>query len=270
MVEFLDNIESRPVAVRRRYFELLEVLTLRHLDARYRGSRLGIIWSLLNPVVMSAIYTAIFSRQLISYYGNSQWHYAIAVFTGLITINLFSGSTMQALTSLVASGSLLGKIRLPLDVFPMAFVGSYLIQFAVGVLPLLVIMSFVASGSIVNALALALPIAALAMLCIGVSLIVSVLYVFFRDLPYFYELVVFMLWITSPIFYPAEIVPIAVRQFLALNPIAQVVASVRQIALSGHAPDLGLAATALVSGACALALGIVVMRVSRYRITEML
>jgi ABC-2 type transport system permease protein/lipopolysaccharide transport system permease protein len=270
LIEFLDGREAQPAAMRRRYIELLEVLMVRHLNARFRGSRLGVLWSLLNPAIMTGVYTAIFSKALLVYYGGSVWHYAIAVFTGLIAINLFSGSTAQALHSIVGNGSLLNKIRLPLSIFPIAYVGSYLIQFAIGALPLLVIATAFFSRNVLNVLALALPLGALAVLCFGVALIVSVLYVYFRDLPYFYELIVFMLWITSPVFYPSEIVPAAVRHFLILNPLAQVLMSLRQIALSGDLPDLGLAARALAGALIVLAIGVIVVRATRYRLMEML
>ncbi len=243
---------------------------VRHLNARFRGSRLGVLWSLLNPAIMTGVYTAIFSKTLLKYYNGSVWDYAIAVFTGLITINLFSGSTAQALYSIVGNGGLLNKIRLPMNIFPIAYVGSYLIQFCIGALPLLVIVTAVFSRNLLNVLALVLPLGALAFLCVGVALVVSVLYVYFRDLPYFYELVVFMLWITSPVFYPSEIVPRMVRQFLIFNPLAQVITSLRQIALSGDLPDLGLAARALAGGLIVLAIGALVMRATRDRLMEML
>jgi ABC-type polysaccharide/polyol phosphate export permease len=268
LIEFLDSIDSRPSAMRRRYRELLEVLTLRNLNARFRGSRLGVLWSLLNPAIMTAVYTAIFSRAMLQYYNGSIWNYAIAVFTGLITVNLFSGSTSQALFSIVGNGSLLNKIRLPMNIFPIGYVGSYLLQFAMGTLPLLVIITLFESHRTVNAIALVLPLTALALMCVGAALIVSVAYVYFRDLPYFYELVVYMLWITSPIFYPEAIVPSAVRQFLVLNPIAQVVASLRQIVLSGDAPDLGLIGRALLSGLIIACLGAIALRLTRHRLME--
>jgi len=83
---------------------------------------------------------------------------------------------------------------------------------------------------------------------VGIGFFVSALYVFFRDLPYFYELVVFMLWISSPVFYPAEIVPKAVRPFLILNPLSPIIESLRQITLSGNLPDFMLIINALLSG----------------------
>jgi ABC-type polysaccharide/polyol phosphate export permease len=270
LIEFIDGVDSRADAQRRRYLELLEVLTLRHLNARFRGSRLGVLWSLLNPAIMTGVYTAIFSKALLHYYGGSMLQYALAVFTGLITINLFSGSTAQALYSIVGNGHLLNKIRLPMNVFPMSYVGSYLLQFAIGTLPLLIVLTAVTSKSVVNVVALVLPLAALSMLCVGTALVVSVLFVYFRDLPYFYELVVFMLWITSPVFYPAAIVPTTVRRILAFNPIAQVIGSLRQIALSGNLPDLELAGAALLSGAIVLLAGAALIRATRYRLMEML
>jgi ABC-type polysaccharide/polyol phosphate export permease len=270
LIEFIDSIDSRADARRRRYLELLEVLTLRHLNTRFRGSRLGVLWSLLNPAIMTGVYTAIFSKALLHYYGGSMWQYALAVFTGLITINLFSGATAQALYSIVGNGGLLNKIRLPINIFPISYVGSYLLQFAIGTLPLLIVLTAVTSRSALNVVALVLPLAALSMLCVGAALVVSVLFVYFRDLPYFYELVVFMLWITSPVFYPAAIVPQAVRQVLAFNPIAQVIGSLRQIALSGATPDLPLAGAALLSGFVVLLAGAAVIRSTRYRLMEML
>jgi ABC-type polysaccharide/polyol phosphate export permease len=270
MVDYIDSIETRPQQARRRYVELLEILVVRQLKARYRGSVLGVYWSLLNPVIMTVIYTAIFGHQLKSYYGDNLVNYAIAVFTGLITINVFSGATAQALMSIVGGGSLLTKIRLPVSIFPLSVVSAYLVQFAVGSLPLLIILTIITSRSALNTCALILPITALALLCIGTSLLVSALYVFFRDLPYFYELVVFMLWITSPIFYPEAIVPQNVRVFLAFNPVAQIVTSMRQIALSGEPPDVLRIAAALASGIIVLAIGAIAFRSLRYRFAESL
>jgi ABC-type polysaccharide/polyol phosphate export permease len=152
----------------------------------------------------------------------------------------------------------------------MSYVGSYLLQFGMGTLPLLVVLTAVTSKSVLNVAALVLPLAALAMLCVGTSLIVSVLFVYFRDLPYFYELVVFLLWITSPVFYPAAIVPLSVRNVLAFNPIAQVIGSLRQVALSGDLPDLRLAGAALLSGLVVLLVGSGVIRATRYRLMELL
>ena len=252
------------------YWELLQVLVARNLKVRYRGSFLGVYWSLLNPLLMTAVYTAIFGTAFASYYGNSIFNYVLAVFTGLVVINFFSACTTQALWSVVNNGGLLNKIRMPVSVFPISLVAANVFQFAIGVLPLLTIMTLVNSKSLVNVLALLLPLLGLVLVCTGVGLLVSALFVFFRDLPYFYELVVFMLWLSSPIFYPAAIVPASVKSFLILNPLMPVIESIRQIALSGTLPDVHLIVQSLLSGIIFFALGLSCFRWWRHSFMDLL
>ena len=238
-----------------RYWELLHVLVSRNLKVRYRGSFLGVYWSLLNPLIMTGLYTAIFGAVFASYYGNSILNYVLAAFTGLVVINFFSASTSQALVSVVGDGALLNKIRLPVSIFPVSMVVANVFQFSMGVLPLLAIVTLVISKSVVNAVALLLPLLALALVCSGVGFLVSALYVFFRDLAYFYDLVVFVLWMSSPVFYPAKIVPEAVKPFLILNPLLPIIESIRQITLSGTLPDLDLISHSLLGGIIIFVLG---------------
>jgi lipopolysaccharide transport system permease protein len=108
---------------------------------------------------------------------------------------------------------------------------------------------------LINTLFLVLPLLALSLICIGISFFVSTLYVFFRDLPYFYELVCFVAWISSPVFYPAEIVPAEVKVFLRLNPLYPVIESLRQISLSGTLPDLGLMVHCFLNGLIIIVIG---------------
>jgi ABC-type polysaccharide/polyol phosphate export permease len=223
-----------------RYWELLEVLVERSLKGRYRGSLLGVYWSLLNPLIMTGLYTAIFGTTFAAYYNHSTINYVLAAFTGLIVINFFTSSTTQALSSVVGNGALLNKIRLPISIFPVSMIVANVFQLAVGGLPLLVIVTLIISKNLVNVLALFLPLIALILVCMGVGLIISALYVFFRDLPYFYELISFILWVSSPIFYPGAIVPDSVRPWLFLNPLLPIIESIRQISLSGQLPDLTL------------------------------
>ena len=238
-----------------RYSELLHVLVARNLKVRYRGSVLGAYWSLLNPLIMTGLYTVIFGATFKNHYHNSILNYVLAAFTGLVVINFYSSSTSQALTSVVSNGVLLNKIRLPVTVFPVSMIAANTFQFVIGVLPLLAIVTLLISKNIVNVLALLLPLLALALVSTGVGFLVSALYVFFRDLPYFYELVVFVIWLSSPVFYPADIVPKAAKPLLALNPLSPIIESIRQISLSGDLPNLSLIWGALLSGVIILSLG---------------
>jgi len=253
-----------------RYWELLHVLVSRNLKTRYRGSFLGVYWSLLNPLIMTLLYTAIFGAAFASYYGDSILNYVLAAFTGLVVINFFSASTSQALVSVVSNGALLNKISLPASIFPVSMVTANIFQFSVGALPLLAVITWINSQSIVNIVALLFPFLALILVCTGIGFLVSALYVFFRDLPYFYELVVFVLWISSPVFYPAAIVPPQVKQFLGLNPLASIIESLRQIALSQSLPNWGLIGNALLSGIIILSLGWVCFQLWRSQFMDLL
>ena len=165
---------------------------------------------------------------------------------------------------------MVNKIRLPLFIFPLATIGASIFQFLMGAFPLLIVVTLIISHSPFNAIALFLPIFALILVCTGVGLLMSTLFVFFRDLPYFYELVTFGLWIGSPIFYPAEIVPEKVSRFLALNPILPIIESIRQIVLSGNFPDLGLIAHSLVSGVIVLVIGAIIFANWRSQFMDLL
>jgi ABC-2 type transport system permease protein/lipopolysaccharide transport system permease protein len=241
----------------KRYWELLLVLVERNLKVRYRGSVLGIYWSLLNPLIMTSLYTAIFGATFSSYYNDSIINYILASFTGLTTFHFFSGSTSQALPSVVDNSGLLNKIYLPISVFPLSVITANAFQFLLGGLPLIALVTLIISKNLISVISLILPTIALICTCIGFAFFLSTLYVFFRDISYFYELVSFILWISSPVFYPAAIVPDKVRPFLLLNPLTPIIESIRQISLSSTLTllDLNLIIHALLNGLIILGLG---------------
>ncbi len=251
------------------FLEILHVLVSRNVNVRYRGSFLGIYWSLFNPLIMTSLYSVIFGKTFSQYYG-SIWNYILAAFTGLVVINFFSSSTSQALVSVVSNGGLLNKIRLPVSVFPVSMIAANIFQFVMGPFLLLAIVALIKSKNLINVFAIFLPFIALVLFCIGVGFFVSALYVFYRDLPYFYELLVFMLWISSPVFYPSAIVPKSVQPFLSLNPLSPIIESFRQITLSGNLPDVTLILTALLSGILFSGLGFLYFQRSRSQFMDLL
>lgn len=238
-----------------RYWQLLSVLVPQNLNTRYRGSFLGVYWSLLNPIIMTVLYTVIFGTTFASYFGNSIINYMFAAFTGLLVINFYNSSTTQALSSIVVNGDLLNKIKLPVPVFPLSMIAANIFQFVVGSLPLLIIVTLIKTHSIVFVLLLLLPFMALVLVCTGIGLFLSALFVFFRDLGYFYEIATFVVWITSPVFYPAEIVPQRVQPFLYLNPLVPIIESLRQISLEGSFPEISHLMKGFLSGIIILTLG---------------
>jgi lipopolysaccharide transport system permease protein len=241
-----------------RYWELVSVLAGREIKVRYRGSFLGVYWSLFNPLIMTGLYTLIFGAAFKKYYHDSIWQYTLAAFTGLAVIHFYNGSTAQALSSIVGNGSLLNKVKLPVSVFPVSIIIANTFQLSVGMLPLLIAVTVFLSphpSILLNVIAIPLPLFALVLISAGVGFLTSSLFVFFRDLPFLYELVQFVLMMGSPIFYPAAIVDPRIRPVLELNPLYPVIESLRQIVLSGNPPDLFLIFRSLLSGIIILLVG---------------
>lgn len=241
-----------------RYWEIVSVLARREIKVRYRGSFLGVYWSLFNPLMMTGVYAIIFGNAFSKYYHDSIWEYILSAFTGLAVIHFFNGATAQALGSIVGNGSLLNKVKLPISIFPVSIIIANTFQLSVGMLPLLIIVTIFQSphlSSAINVISIPLPLLALILISTGIGFITSSLFVFFRDLPFFYELIQFVLMLTSPIFYPAAIVDPNVRVFLELNPLYPMTESLRQIVLSGHRPDLFLISRSLLSGIIVLVIG---------------
>ncbi len=250
--------------------ELLYTLVYRNLKVRYRGSVLGVYWSMLNPLLMTGVYTAVFGATFASYYGNSILKYMLAVFTGLSVIHFFAAATSQALVSIVENRALLNKISLPASLFPASAVVANAFQFVVGTLPLLVVLAVINSHSLVTVIALLCPLLALTCVSLGAGFLLSALYVFFRDLPYFYEIAMYALRIGTPVFYPAEIVPEKIRGFVVWNPLSMIIESVRNTVLLATLPNIKLTLALVVSSVMVLIVGWGYFRVWRHRYMDLL
>ncbi len=241
-----------------RDIELIRITARRALLARYRGTAFGILWAFGNPVMMTVLYSALFGTAFQDYYGSTV-RYMLAAFTGVLVVTFFLQATADGLASIVANGGLLNKIAIRPIVFPLASVLANAFQQAVTTVPVLLVLSIVVARDPLRILLLPFVLIAVFALTTGVSLLLATLFVFFRDLPHLWAIVGFMLWMTSPVFYPAELVPPAIRPWLALNPLGQAVSAVRDLVL-GAGPIHGAPILmTCVSGVVALALGFAVL-----------
>jgi lipopolysaccharide transport system permease protein len=258
-----------PGATGRRYADLLLLVSERILKVRYRGSHLGVLWSLANPLLMTGVYTVIFGAAFADDYGSIAG-YVLAVFTGLAVLAFFSNATGQGLGAIVASGPLLNKVALPVSLFPLAYVAANAFQFAITSLPLLLAVTIWRTHSVVHVLAVFGPLVALLAIATGFALVLASLNVFFRDLPYLYEVFVFVLYITSPIFYPIRVVPAQVRPYVTLNPLAIIVEDLRRIALSAGPVPWDAVLVPIVAGVAVLAVGVALYAALRNEFMDLL
>jgi ABC-type polysaccharide/polyol phosphate export permease len=254
----------------RRLLDIVGVLFSRTLKVRYRGSVLGVLWSAANPLCMAIVYAAVFGHTFAPYYGNSILRYIAAVYIGLALAGFFISGTSQALTSIVQNAGLLNKIRVPFEAFPLSTIAAYGFQQAVGTLPIIVVLALVLNHNPLHVLALIVPLAGLTMFAVGVALLVSGAEVYFRDVPHLYDLATFLMWVTSPVFYPAGIVPERIVRILVFNPLFPVLESVRALVLTNSWPPLSMLGLSVLDGALALAIGIAAFRTMRSQFMDLL
>lgn len=263
-------LATSPFGRKQRLRDVVAVLFRRTLKVRYRGSVLGILWSALNPLGMAAVYVAIFGNTWSKYYGGSDFAYGASVYIGLTVVGFFVGGTTQALPALVQNAGLRNKMRIPFVAFPLSTLAAYGFQQIVASLPLIAIVALIQSHNPLHVLLLIVPLAGLAMLATGVSLFISGANVFFRDIPYLYELATFLLWVATPVFYPASIVPARLLQFLALNPLYPIVESMRSLALTATLPSLATLAMGFGEGALVFAFGVLAFRAMRPQFMDLM
>lgn len=221
--------------------ELLWRLTEREVLGRYRGSLLGIAWSLLNPLAMLGVYTFVFSQVFKARWGNLEESgpigFAVNLFAGLIVFNFFAECANRAPGIILANPNYVKKVIFPLEILAGVVVGSALFNALTG---LCVLAAFELIGQRhIPLTALWLPFVWLPLItgCLAFTWMLSALGVFLRDMGQLISLVVSMLMFLSPIFFPISALPAKWQPLLALNPLAVVIEQTRQILVSGTPPD---------------------------------
>lgn len=246
-----------------RMTDLVRMTALRSLKVRYRGTILGVLWSFANPVLMTAVYTTIFGTAFAKYYDGSIVRYICSAFVGLVVVSFFLGTTNEALGSVVGNGTLLNKIAVPPAVFPLSSVAANLFQQAVTTFPILLVVSMFVTHDPLRVALTPVVLLALVLLSAGFGLGLSALYVYFRDLPHLWTITGFILWITSPLFYPAEIAPSQIRPWFAINPVASEIAALREVTLGSGPLHAAPVLSALAGAIVALAIGTMLFRTMR-------
>jgi homopolymeric O-antigen transport system permease protein len=247
----------------RRSIELVRISAFRALKVRYRGTALGILWSFFNPVLMTAVYTAIFGTAFSKFYDGSVSRYVLSAFVGLVVVTFFMNATSEALGSVVVNGSLLNKIALPPIIFPLAAIVANLFQHGVTTFPIVFAISIAVTHDPVRVVLVPVVLVSVVLLTSGISLALATLFVFFRDLPHLWAITGFILWLTSPLFYPIEVVPLQIRPWYDLNPVGQAINALREVAITRGPIHFTPIAISLVTGAVFALLGAWVFRISR-------
>ncbi len=246
------------------YADIVVVLTWKDFKIRYRNSVLGFLWSLLNPLAYMVILTLVFSFLLrVSIPNFAAW-----ILIGLLVWRFFSIGTSQSLFSIIGNVSLVNKVYVPRYMIVLSnnlanFLGS-LLEFLV-LFPLLLIL-----GIRSTALAITIPLFLVLefVLVFGLSLSLSSINVKYRDFYQLWDIALQLGFFLSPIVYDANLIPERFRPVYWLNPVTQLIESVRLVLLQQTLPLLSVIMTTVVSVFFLLGIGWLIFRILEGRFAE--
>ena len=219
----------------RKNANLLAVMVVRNVKTMYRESVLGIIWTVLNPLltmfVLSFVYSQLFGRDM------TEMKYSVYVLSGMLVFNtFFRAATTGGLTSIVSRRALVMQTRIPVTCYPRIPVYTSLVNFAFAFIALIIVM-LIYKQPFKPTLAMVLVLMpALTLFTLGASFILSVVYVYFRDIKNIYAVFVTLLNYVPPIFYTINVLnnPLFTK-VLKFNPMYYYVDYFRTI-ITGHVP----------------------------------
>ncbi len=235
-----------------RFRWLLYELTARDLTVRYRGSVLGLAWTLLNPLIFMGVYTLVFSIYL-----RSAIHaYPLFLLSGLIPWLWFSNGLTQASSSIVDGRVYVGKTLMPSELLVFVPVLSSGANFLIAVALLFPVSVFLHVN--VGWALLFLPVLVAIQLCmtLGISLIAATLNVFFRDVQQVVGYALTALFFLTPIFYARSSVPPNLQILVTINPFAALLSCYQSVFYEGRPPDLVSMGFAAAFGVAVLAAGL--------------
>lgn len=249
----------------KRYKFLMMQLISRDFKVKYKRSVLGVLWSLLYPILMMAVMAIVFSQMF--KFKVEGINYLVYLMTGIVMFQYFSEASNNAMTSVVGNFGLLNKVYIPKYIFPLAkciFVG---INFVLTLIPWLLIIILTQFGlgtypASINIYYILLPyiFLCLFLFTVGIGMFLSCVSVFLRDIFYIYGIVLTIWQYFTPVFYSIEILPASLQKLFQFNPLYQFITAARSVVLYGNCPSLG---TLLLCGGMSLgmlAIGMIVFK----------
>ena len=227
-MQLIDQIHSRYV----KYNFLFEELVKRDFKKRYKGTYLGILWSMLGPLLHLLVMTLVFTH----FFGRDIPHFVIFVFAGLKIFTFFKESTSQGMQSLMGNSGIITKVKVPKYLFLLSKNVASLTNFG---MMLVIFFVFAAIDGVSfgpRFILLIYPMLTLTVFNIGVGLVLSALFIFFKDVQYLYDIFTLLLMWLSAIFFDISTFSVTVQRLFLLNPVFTHIHYFRLVVLGGVVP----------------------------------
>lgn len=239
-----------------KYKFLIEQLLARDFKTKYKRSFLGVLWSLLNPMLTMFVQYIVFS----TIFKSGIEYFPIYLLSGIIMFGFFTESCSMGIGAIVGNAGLITKVYIPKYIYPTARVLSSTINLLLSMIPLIIMIPVMGLHIKKSILLVPFGIICLVVFCLGLSLILSTLMVFFRDTQFLWG-IISMLWMyATPIFYPESIWSQKYIFILKLNPIYHYIRFIRTCILEGQSPDAQAFIYCIIFSVGMLLLGTIIFR----------
>lgn len=217
------------------YHFMFTELVKRDFNKRYKRSILGILWSMIAPLFQLVVMSFVFDRV----FGERMQYYTVYMFAGQLMFNYFREATDNGMQSIIANAGIITKVNAPKYLFLVSKVMAASINFLLILIIFFIFVAYYRISFTWKFLLIVFPIICIFILIIGTGLILSALFVFFKDIQYLYDIFTLALMYFSAIFYDIEIFDGSiVGKLIYLNPIFLYINYIRQIVIYGNIPSL--------------------------------
>jgi lipopolysaccharide transport system permease protein len=220
--------------------EFLVQMTVREVLGRYRGSILGLVWSLLNPIMLLLVYTFVFSgvfRAKWPQFGDSPAQFGIVIFVGMVVHGVLSEVLIRAPLSIVTSANYVKKVVFPLEILPVVPIGAALFHCMISLLVLMCVATYLQVAITWSAFTLPIVLFPLVTFTFGVAWLIASIAVYVRDVTQVVGVISNMLLFLSPVFFPLSALPKSLQPWMLLNPLTFIIEQARSVLLLQQFPD---------------------------------
>lgn len=254
----MSNGSFKTSSLKKNWF-IVSSLVSKDFKLKYRRSVLGVLWSVLNPLLMMCVLAAVFTNVL--KFGDVE-NYPMYLILGNVLFALMSDSTGSAMGSILESAPLIKKIRVSKMLFPIEKVLFTLVNFAISLIAVVIVMIFFRIAPTVDLVLLPILLVYMLLFCSGLGLLLSSLAVFFRDVCHLWGVVITAWTYATPLFYPVTLLPEWMQSAEVLNPMYHYVSYFRDIVMYGTMPGLSENLICLGMALITFAIGFAVFKAS--------
>lgn len=239
-----------------RYGFLIRQLVSRDFKTKYKRSALGMAWSFLNPLLTMSVQYVVFSTLFQSDIPN----YPVYLLSGIVFFNFFSEAVSMGMTSITGNASLIKKVYMPKYIYPVSRILSSLVNFALAIIPLLLVMLITGTTFTPALLLLIFDMLCLLGFVTGMSLLLTTAMTFFQDTQFLWGIVSMMWMYLTPLFYPESIIPAQFLTVYHMNPMYQYITFARICIIDGVSPEPMAYLWCILSSVVVLGLGILTFK----------